>query len=350
MVVRTLGSGGGGSGGGGDVSGPASAVDDHISTFDGPTGKLIQDGGATIAGVIAAAVAASGNVTGPASALDDHIATYDGITGKLIQDGGMTIAEVIAAAGGLLQTFSATVTNAQIKAGGLFNLAVPASGKYLMPAFIHFSGKVSGGAYNNASGLLTSQISLGAFNVLNSGSDLLKASGGQLLLLDANSPTLNKGYLFNTGTLNSGPISTSNFVWGRSFNPADLVDQPLTFTMANTFTNGVNAHTDVGVAAAGTVDLGNFTSEQAVNSGSGTGAIFHITTDSGVYTVTLVTPGNNFSALDTLTFDGALLGGTTIVNDLVVTVDSVQTGTQDLTGGSSDNFFRFTVSAYALAF
>lgn len=35
--------------GAGDVVGPASAVDDRIATFDGTTGKLIQDGGKTIA-------------------------------------------------------------------------------------------------------------------------------------------------------------------------------------------------------------------------------------------------------------------------------------------------------------
>lgn len=40
-----------GGGGSGDVVGPASAVDDNIATFDGTTGKLIQDGGATIASV-----------------------------------------------------------------------------------------------------------------------------------------------------------------------------------------------------------------------------------------------------------------------------------------------------------
>jgi hypothetical protein len=35
--------------GGGDVVGPASAVDDRVATFDGTTGKLIQDGGTTVA-------------------------------------------------------------------------------------------------------------------------------------------------------------------------------------------------------------------------------------------------------------------------------------------------------------
>lgn len=48
-----------GAAGTGDVIGPAVAVDDRIATFDGTTGKLIQDGAATIAGVIATAVAAS---------------------------------------------------------------------------------------------------------------------------------------------------------------------------------------------------------------------------------------------------------------------------------------------------
>lgn len=42
----------GGGGGSGDVVGPASAVDDRIATFDGVTGKLIQDGGSTVAGVL----------------------------------------------------------------------------------------------------------------------------------------------------------------------------------------------------------------------------------------------------------------------------------------------------------
>jgi len=88
------------SGAGGDVDGPASSVDDRIATFDGTTGKLLQDGGATIAGVISAAVSAAGagDVVGPASAVDDRLATFDGVTGKLIQDGGSTIAAVIAAA------------------------------------------------------------------------------------------------------------------------------------------------------------------------------------------------------------------------------------------------------------
>lgn len=39
-----------------------------------------------------------GAVTGPASSVDDRIATFDGTTGKLIQDGGSTIADVLSRA------------------------------------------------------------------------------------------------------------------------------------------------------------------------------------------------------------------------------------------------------------
>lgn len=42
--------------------------------------------------------AGSGDVVGPASAVNNRIAVYDGTTGKLIKDGGQTIAQVIAAA------------------------------------------------------------------------------------------------------------------------------------------------------------------------------------------------------------------------------------------------------------
>jgi len=83
----------------GDVIGPAGAGDEMIAVYDGVTGKLIKDGGMTIADILAMIGAGGGgDVVGPASAVDDRIATYDGTTGKVIQDGGYTIADLIAAA------------------------------------------------------------------------------------------------------------------------------------------------------------------------------------------------------------------------------------------------------------
>jgi hypothetical protein len=46
---------GGGGGGSGDVVGPAGATDLHIAVYDGTTGKLIADGGTTIAALVALA-------------------------------------------------------------------------------------------------------------------------------------------------------------------------------------------------------------------------------------------------------------------------------------------------------
>jgi len=56
----------GGGGGAGDVVGPASAIDARVAVFSGVSGKLIADGGYTIAGILAAggayAPGAAGNV------------------------------------------------------------------------------------------------------------------------------------------------------------------------------------------------------------------------------------------------------------------------------------------------
>lgn len=65
---------------------------------------------------VALTTAGTGDVVGPASSVDDRIATFDGTTGKLLQDGGQTIAQVIAAGGSgavsLLHANSGTNTSA----------------------------------------------------------------------------------------------------------------------------------------------------------------------------------------------------------------------------------------------
>ena len=50
-MVMELKNAGGGGGGSGDVVGPASAVNNNIAVYDTTTGKLVKDGGATVAGV-----------------------------------------------------------------------------------------------------------------------------------------------------------------------------------------------------------------------------------------------------------------------------------------------------------
>lgn len=49
-----------------------------------------------------ASAAGTGDVVGPSSAVNDRIAVFDTTTGKLIKDGGSTIAEIVAGSGGLV--------------------------------------------------------------------------------------------------------------------------------------------------------------------------------------------------------------------------------------------------------
>lgn len=64
--------------------------------FVGPT-QTLTDGGRVLE---VSGFSGSGDVVGPASSVDDRIAVFDGTTGKLIADGGITIAGLIAMMGG----------------------------------------------------------------------------------------------------------------------------------------------------------------------------------------------------------------------------------------------------------
>ena len=68
-------------GGAGDVTGPGSAVDDRIATFNGTTGKIIQDGLSTIADVLNRS-----NHTGTqtASTISDFVATVQANSSHIV--------------------------------------------------------------------------------------------------------------------------------------------------------------------------------------------------------------------------------------------------------------------------
>jgi hypothetical protein len=60
------------------------ASDGQVLTFESATGDWV-----------ASTPAGGGDVVGPASSVDDRIATFDGITGKLIQDSGKTLGDFV---------------------------------------------------------------------------------------------------------------------------------------------------------------------------------------------------------------------------------------------------------------
>ena len=75
-----------------------------------PTAVSLGTGLACSAGTIINTGSGSGDVTGPGSAVSGNIATYNGTTGKIIQDGGLAV--------GALVPTSRTVTGTGMLAGG----------------------------------------------------------------------------------------------------------------------------------------------------------------------------------------------------------------------------------------
>lgn len=82
-----------------DVHGPGSSTDNALTRFDGTTGKYIQNslailddsGNLTLPGTVTAANIPGNFVSGPVSATNDAVATYNGTTGKVIQDSLVSI-------------------------------------------------------------------------------------------------------------------------------------------------------------------------------------------------------------------------------------------------------------------
>jgi len=70
----------------------------------------IDQGSGSEHSTVADIVAAAGSVLGPASAVTARIATYNGTTGKLLQDGGSTVANVLARANHTGTQASGTIT------------------------------------------------------------------------------------------------------------------------------------------------------------------------------------------------------------------------------------------------
>lgn len=68
--------------------------------------EVLEDGvdAASFRLAIGASGGTTGDVVGPASSVDDRIATFDGATGKLIQDSGTTLSDISSALGGKSNT------------------------------------------------------------------------------------------------------------------------------------------------------------------------------------------------------------------------------------------------------
>jgi len=142
--------------------------------------------------------------------------------------------------------------------------------------------------------------------------------GGQGVLSVALSGTNN-----STGYTNgsAATFSASNIANGQT-----ATGTITTFSVAGALTNATTYTSASGTKAAANVTA--VTVSQKSTSGSGTGATFSITTTGGAasysigsnITITLVNPGSGYALTNTITIDGASLGGVTSTNDFTFTL------------------------------
>jgi hypothetical protein len=103
----------------------------------------------------------------------------------------------------------------------------------------------------------------------------------------------------------------------------------LTITVTEIDSGGsINAFTVSGSAISGGATYSNVNST-STTSVSGNGAAITVIREggTGIYTISLVSGGNDYDQTDTITWAGTLFGGTSPENDIVIRADGVEVGT-----------------------
>ncbi len=186
-------------GSGGDVVGPSSAVDVRIAVFDGTTGKLIKDGGETIASVIALATGGAGRVKLAQIVTSGSQATVDftSISGSY---SALSIEWIAQNAGG---GSSDVVMYLKVNNDGT-------SGNYTSGGF---SGILNGSAFNTNFAALTQG---GPIATLSQSGTTASASGGEIIIPGYAQTTFHKRLVSRYGedTTTAGVLTASaSFRW-----------------------------------------------------------------------------------------------------------------------------------------
>ena len=94
-------------------------------------------------------------------------------------------------------------------------------------------------------------------------------------------------------------------------------------TISVTGVDGSGGITSFTSSGTGPDAQNQFTEPAYTYSGVGTGASFGVGYNGTTYTANVVSPGSGYGANETLTIDGANIGGTSSTNDAVIQIDSV---------------------------
>jgi hypothetical protein len=111
--------------GGGDVTGPASAVDDNLATFNGTTGKIIQDGGQSVSGVLSRANHTGTQTASTISDFDTEVSNNSSVTANTAKVTNATHTGEVTGSGAL------TIASGVVDVDNLAATGTPSSATFL---------------------------------------------------------------------------------------------------------------------------------------------------------------------------------------------------------------------------
>ena len=153
-----------------------------------PTAVTLGTGLACSAGQIVNTGSGSGDVAGPASAVSGNIATYNGTTGKIIQDGGLAV-------GSLVPTTRTVTAGTGLTGGGDLSANRTLS--------VNTSQNIATLSNLTSNGLVKTSGGVGTLGIAAAGTDYAAATTG-----GANTPLFNNGSGGHTNGTRSGNTTT----------------------------------------------------------------------------------------------------------------------------------------------
>ena len=148
---------------------------------------------------------------------------------------------------------------------------------------------------------------LTAPNIVISGIELLSGSDSTISLSDG----ITHSYLEKLGTLQFLNIDGDFTVSQASTPYISVINGEIRITNPENLTLQVYENISQTLPGASTSSIG------------GTGAVFAVTRDNGVYSATITSTGTNYSNTDTITIPGTFLGGENPTNNLTISIIAV---------------------------
>ena len=183
-------------------------------------------------------------------------------------------------------------------------------------------------AVSSIGGITSAQIEGTAFNGTGSVTGVASTPNGGI----------GSGANFNVDYLNNNYSAVTVSAGGDGYAPNDIIKISGSVINPN---NGIDGNNDLIIrvltvtgSAINTISFsgsapafyGQFINQPYTTNGGGSGALFTVTSNAGVYSITITNPGQNFLTTETVTFIGTNIGGLTPANDLTLTITGIDAG------------------------